>query len=128
LDTAPTVARQEPCTALFARIQAQDRHALVAADELGVGAGRTGDLTALAGLQLDIVDDRADRHADSGIALPGFTSTVSPETTLSPAQTLRREDVGQLAVLVLDQRDEGGAVRIVFEPLDGRRRRRTCGA
>ena len=57
----------------------------------------------------------------SGIALPGFTSTVcSEETTLSPAaETLGRDDVGQLAVLVLDQRDEGGAVRIVFEPLDG---------
>ena len=57
-----------------------------------------------------------------GIALPGLTSTRSPETTLSPAlQPLRRQDVGELAVLVADQRDEGGAVRVVFEPLDRRR-------
>ena len=58
----------------------------------------------------------------SGIALPGFTSTWSPATTVSPdAKALRRQDVGLLAVRVLDQRDEGGAVRIVFDPLDGRR-------
>ena len=36
-------------------------------------------------------------------------------------QALRRQDVGQLAVLVLDQRDEGGAVGIVFQTLDHRR-------
>src|SRR5262245_30703138 len=45
--------------ALLARVEAQDRPALVAADELRIGAGRTRDLAALAGLQLDIVDDRA---------------------------------------------------------------------
>src|SRR5687767_2630122 len=45
--------------ALLTRIEAQDRHALVAADKLRVSASRTGDLATLAGLQLDIVDDRA---------------------------------------------------------------------
>src|SRR5689334_5198139 len=48
--------------ALLARVEAQNRHALVAADKLGVTASRTGDLTALAWLQLDVVDDRANRH------------------------------------------------------------------
>ena len=53
------------------------------------------------------------------MALPGFTSTCSPATTrVAGREPLRRQDVGQLAVLVLDQRDEGGAVRIVFDPLD----------
>src|SRR5262249_47496662 len=33
-------------------------------------------------------------------------------------KTLRSEDVGELAVVILQERDEAGAVRIVFEPLD----------
>ena len=50
------------------------------------------------------------------MALPGFTSTASPATTLSPERkTLRRQNIGKLAVLVLDQRDEGGPVRIVLD-------------
>ena len=62
-DTAPTVAKHWPCDqALLARIQADDDVALVAADDLGVGAGGAGDRAALADLHLDIVDDRADRH------------------------------------------------------------------
>ena len=36
-------------------------------------------------------------------------------------QALRRQDVGLGAVGIFQQRDEGGAVRIVFQPLDGRR-------
>ena len=37
-------------------------------------------------------------------------------------EPLRRQDVGEFAVLVLDERDEGGAVGIVFDALDlGRR-------
>src|SRR3546814_8958557 len=35
-------------------------------------------------------------------------------------QSLRRQDVGQLAVLVADQRDEGAAIGVVFEPLHRR--------
>jgi hypothetical protein len=37
-------------------------------------------------------------------------------------QPLRRQDVGLLTVRILDQRDEGRAVRIVLDPIDGRRR------
>src|SRR5258708_32737160 len=36
-------------------------------------------------------------------------------------QALRAEDIGALAVLVFDQRDEAGAVGIVFDALDDRR-------
>jgi hypothetical protein len=43
------------------------------------------------------------------------------ETTLSPdGQSLRRQDVGLIAVFIGDQRNEGGPVRIVFQTLDGR--------
>src|SRR5260370_19765085 len=48
--------------ALLARIQANDHVVLVAADDLGVSAGGTGKLAALADLQFDIVDDGADWH------------------------------------------------------------------
>ena len=58
----------------------------------------------------------------SSIALPGFTSIFLPAITrVAGGEPLRREDVGELAVLIFDQRDEGGAVRIIFEPLDGGR-------
>ena len=115
--------------ALFARVQAKDRHAPVTADELDVGAGRTGDLAALARLHLDIVDDRADRDERSGMVLPGLTSTCfAGDHLVAGSKTLRSQDVGQLAIGILDQRDECGAVRIVFEPLDRALRRRTCDA
>src|SRR5581483_2649297 len=48
--------------ALLTRIQAHDDVFAVAADQLGVGAGGARELAALADLELDVVDDRADRH------------------------------------------------------------------
>src|SRR3546814_5566939 len=48
--------------ALFARAETHDDETAVTTDDLRIGAGRTGDLAALARLHLDIVDDRADRH------------------------------------------------------------------
>ena len=57
-----------------------------------------------------------------GIALPGLMSArAAGDHRVADLQALRRQDVGELAVLVLDQRDEGRAVRIVFQPLDRRR-------
>ena len=64
--------------------------------------------------------------ASNGIALPGFTSTRSSAMTLSPTpKTLRRQDVGQLAIFIFDQRDERRPVRIIFHALDRALRRRT---
>src|SRR5882757_5307162 len=48
--------------ALLARVQTDNHVVMVAANELGVGAGGTGELAALADLQFYIVDDGADRH------------------------------------------------------------------
>jgi hypothetical protein len=107
--------------ALLARIQAQDRHALVTADELSVGTGRTRDLAALAGLQLDIVDDGADRHGRKRHRIARLhVDRFAGDDLVAYGQTLRRQDVVQLAVVILDQRDEGGAVRVVLDPLDRR--------
>src|SRR5579864_8445664 len=47
--------------ALLAGIQPQDHVFAVAADDLRISAGRAGDLAAFADLDLDIVDDGADR-------------------------------------------------------------------
>jgi hypothetical protein len=57
----------------------------------------------------------------SGIALPGFTSAlVVGNDLVATGQTLRRQDVGQIAVFVCDQRNERGPVGIVFETLHRR--------
>ena len=57
-DRADAAAMNE---ALFAGIQPQDDVFAIAADDLGIGAGGTRDLPALADLHLDIVHDGADR-------------------------------------------------------------------
>ena len=62
-ETAPTVAMQPSRTnAQLARAETDLGVALIAAHQLGVGAGRTGQLSALARLHLDVVDDRTHRH------------------------------------------------------------------
>src|SRR5690606_34161751 len=108
--------------ALFAGVEAQDRHALVATDQLGVAPGRTRDLTALARLELDVVDDRAHRHGCERHRVARLhVNRLARDHPGTAAKALRSQDVAQLAILVLDQRDEGGPVRIVLDPLDGRR-------
>src|SRR6185437_12051880 len=107
--------------ALLARVQAQNDVVLVAADELGVGTGGARELAALADLGLDVVDDGADRHvAERHDIARLHVDIAAGDDGVADRQPLRREDIGLLAVLILDQGDEAGAVRIVFQPLDGR--------
>ena len=47
---------------------------------------------------------------------------LAGDDLVADRETLRSEDVGQLAVLILDQRDEGGPIRIVLDALDLARR------
>src|ERR1700732_183795 len=94
---------------LFARVQTNDHVVMVAADELRIGTGGTRELAALADLQFHIVDDGADRHV------------AERDHSVADRQTLRGQDISLGAVGIFQQRDEGGAVRIVFETLDGRR-------
>src|SRR5690606_34426747 len=108
--------------AQFARGQADLGIATVAADELGVGAGRTGQLAALAGLQLDVVNDGTDRHTAERHGVAGLdVHFIAGDDLVAHSQTLRSDDVGLLTVFIFDQRDEGGTVGVVFDPLDGRR-------
>src|SRR5690606_4857618 len=108
--------------AKLARREADLRVAAVTANELRVGAGGARQLAALAGLQLDVVDDRADRHARERHRVARLhVGLGAGDDIVAHGEALRREDIGLLAVLVLHQRDEGGPVRIVFDPLDRRR-------
>src|SRR5215472_8970621 len=108
--------------ALLGGVQPQDHVFLVAADDLRIGAGRARELAALADLHLDIVHDRADRNvADRHGVARLHVDMVAGDDRVADRETLRREDVGELAVLVLDQRNEAGAIRIVFDALDRRR-------
>src|SRR6185312_1726349 len=107
---------------LLTRIQTQDDVVLIATDDLGVGAGGTCELAALADLHLDVVDDGADRHvAERHDVARLHVDVVAGHHGVADGETLRRQDVGLLTVLILDQRDERGAVRIVFQPLDNGR-------
>src|SRR3954447_12529534 len=91
-------------------------------DQLDGRAGRASDLRATAGPQLDGVHHRADRDVAQRKAVAGLDVGARP--VLDPvtlAQPVRREDVALLAVLVVEQRDPGGAVRVVLDVSDPRR-------
>src|ERR1700722_5324851 len=97
------------------------RIATVLADQLREGAGRTGHLAAGADLELDIMDDRAHgngrkRHRIARLDVHARTG----DDLIADLQALRRQNVGQLAIGIFDQRDEGGAVRVIFQTLDRR--------
>src|SRR6476661_9936601 len=95
--------------ALLARVQANDDHAAVAADDLDIGAGGAGDLAALARLHLHIVDDGADRHLAQLHRIARLhVGLLASDDAVADGEALRREDVGELAILIFDQSDEGG--------------------
>src|SRR5690606_16373503 len=94
--------------------QAQGGEAVVLGHELHAGTGAAGHLGAAAGLELDVVDGRADgdvahRHGVAGLDV-GALAALHPVADL---HVLRGEDVGLLAVEVVEQRDAGVAVRVV---------------
>ena len=106
-----------PHQAQLARGEPDLRVAAVAADELGVGAGRAGDLAALARLHLDVVHDRADRHRREGHRVARLDVGLGRgDHAVADGQPLRRQDVGLLAVGIADQRDERRPVRVVLDP------------
>src|SRR5690606_25701452 len=78
-------------TALLTRVEAKDRPTGIATDILSVGTSRTCDLAALAGLELDIVDDGTDRHAlqRHGIAWLHVDGVHRRDDLVASRQTLR---------------------------------------
>src|SRR5690348_3516888 len=103
----------------LARGEAEQRVAGVAADELDEGAGGARELAALACLHLDIVDDGADRDVAHrhGVARLDVDA-LARDDGIAFLQALRRQDVGELAILIAQERDEAAAVRVVFEAHD----------
>src|SRR6478736_4511280 len=91
----------------------------VLGDELHTHPGRAGDLRATTGLELDGVDDRtgrdvAQRQAVAGLDV-GAGAVLDRHALL---QALGGQDVALLAVGVVQQRDAGGAVRVVLDVSD----------
>src|SRR5882672_206825 len=108
--------------ALLSRIEPHDDVVAVATHDLRIGAGRARDLAALAQLELDIVHDGADRNIAQRHRIAGLhVDVLAGDDRVAGGNPLRRQDIGELTVLVFDQRNEGGAIRVVFEPLDSRR-------
>src|SRR3569623_972903 len=102
-------------------IQPDDDHSAIAADDLIVSPGGAGDLATLARLQLDVVDDGADRHlADLHRIARLHVDLLAGDDLVARSETLRSDNVGLLAALVGDERDERRPVGVVFEPLHGR--------
>ena len=58
---------------------------------------------------------------ENGIALPGLMSALAADaiTFVANAKTLRRKDIGLLAVFVFYEGDECGPVRVIFDAFDG---------
>src|SRR5690349_818789 len=96
----------------------QPKHSepLVLRDELDPGAGASRELAALAGLQLDVVHERARRDALERERVPGFDvgagAGLDRRADLQPS---RSEDVGLRPVGVVEERDAGRAVGVVLD-------------
>ena len=88
-------------------------------EDLGTGTGGTADLAALAGLELDVVDDDTFRDVSELHAVAdGDFACLAIGDLLADLETLRAEDVSLLALLVDDKGDAAVAVGIVFDGLD----------
>src|SRR5262249_35556241 len=96
--------------------QAENAETLVLRDQLDAGAGRTGHLAALAGLQLDVVDQRAGRDVRERQRVAG-TDVGAGAGLDRRADTQARgsEDVRLRAVGVMQQRDARRPVRVVLD-------------
>src|SRR5215212_4934497 len=95
---------------------AQGRVVAFLGDQLNRHAGGTADLAALARAQLDVVERGADgdvpqRHRVARLDVGAVTGLDH----VAHGETLRSEDVGLLAVGVVQQGDAAGAVRVVLD-------------
>ena len=85
-------------------------------DQLDGDAGRTADLAALAGAQLDVVHGGADRDETQRHGVAGLdVGAVATLDRVTDVEAARSQDVGLLAVVVVEQRDAARAVRVVFD-------------
>src|SRR6185312_739651 len=98
------------------RGHAQRRVLALTAEQLDADAGRAGQLGSAAGPELHAVDRGADRDVAQRQVVARLDVRARPG--LDPVallEVLRRDDVALLAVEVVQQRDAGGAVRVVLD-------------
>src|SRR3569833_3685814 len=82
-------------------------------------AGAAGELTTLAGLHLDIVNNRADRDVTQGHRIARLDGGIRTRANvIARLHALWREDVATLAAGILHESDVARTVRIVLEALD----------
>ena len=119
-DTEPMVAKHCPCTRRCSpEFRRSDHITLIAAHDLRESPGRSGDGPALADFHFDIMDDRADRNIGRRHRIARLhVDLLAGDHFVADGEPLRRENIGQLAIRIADQRDKGGAIGIVFEPFD----------
>src|SRR5215472_14646984 len=108
--------------ARLARLQAHVGVDPLARGEGDRAAGAPGELAAATGLQLHVVNDRADRDVPQRHGVARLDRRIGARAHLvAGLRALGRENVAPLAVRVLDEGDVAGAVRVVLEPLDDAR-------
>src|SRR5204862_2569088 len=118
-DRGHAVERDEPH---LARRHLEGGASALLREQLCLGAGAPAQLGALPGLQLDRVDQRADRD------VPHRQRVARQDVGLWPGhqrvpdlEPVRRDDVALLAVAVVEQREPRRAVRIVLDRHDAGR-------
>ena len=77
-----------------------------------------GNLTALAWLHLDVVNDRTDWHARKWHRITGLDIAFAEAITCRHTQALRRQNIRLFAVFISYQRDKRRPVGIIFNPLN----------
>src|SRR3954467_12294746 len=106
----------------LARGQAQRGVVGLLGHQLDARARGTAELAAAAGLHLDVVHERAHRDVREGQRVAyRDVGTWAGFHEHAHAKAVRREDVRLRAVEVVQQRDVGGAVRVVLDRGDLRR-------
>src|ERR1700712_4431011 len=100
----------------LARGQAEGGHAVVFGHQLDRRAGGAAHLAAAARLQFHVVDDRAcGQVAELEAVAYRDVGTGTTLDTHAHLEASRGQDVGLLAVAVVQQRDVGRAVRVVLD-------------
>src|SRR6185295_16809040 len=97
----------------LARAQPNLRIDAFAGEELHAGAGRTGNLRALARRELDAMDRRADRDVAHRQAIARLDRGFRARQELrAHGDAARRDDVAALAVDIKEERQVRAAIRV----------------
>ena len=102
------------------RGQTDQSVAILLSHQLSHVASGTNQLSAAAGIQLDVMDDGTDGDVLEGQAVAGLdVGALAADDNIADLQAVGSDDVVLDTVSVLDQSDECAAVRIVLQSLDG---------